>query len=58
MLQIEKLQKDKLESQIMLDMYGQEGHDPRYVDLSILFYKNTRRRREKQFVKSCVYERP
>lgn len=26
---IEKLQKDKLESQIMLDMYGQEGHDPR-----------------------------
>lgn len=26
---IEKLQKDKLESQIVLDMYGQEGHDPR-----------------------------
>ncbi|KAH9740728.1 E3 ubiquitin-protein ligase BRE1-like 2 [Citrus sinensis] len=26
---IEKLQKDKLESQIMLDMYGQEGRDPR-----------------------------
>lgn len=26
---IEKLQKDKLELQIMLDMYGQEGHDPR-----------------------------
>lgn len=27
--QIEELQKDKLESQIMLDMYGQEGHDHR-----------------------------
>lgn len=26
---IEKLQNDKLELQIMLDMYGQEGHDPR-----------------------------
>lgn len=31
-LQIEKLQKEKVELQIILDMYGQEGYDHRYVD--------------------------
>ena len=42
-----QLQKDKLESKIMLDMYGQEGHDPRYVDLSMLFYKKIQEEEEK-----------
>jgi E3 ubiquitin-protein ligase BRE1 len=35
MLQIEKLQKEKQELHIVLDMYGQEGYDNRYILLRV-----------------------
>jgi E3 ubiquitin-protein ligase BRE1 len=35
MLQIEKLQKEKQELQIVLDMYGQEGYDNRCILLRV-----------------------
>lgn len=38
MLQIEKLQKEKQELQIVLDMYGQEGYDNRYILLRVWYH--------------------
>ena len=37
MLQIEKLQKEKLELQIFVDMHGQESYDNRYNGLRVLY---------------------